>query len=59
VLLVVGPEGGLTAAEVERLAPWARLGLGAHILRAETATLAAAALLATTRTPAPGSPRAG
>lgn len=59
VLVVVGPEGGLTAAEVERLAPWARLGLGAHILRAETATLAAAALLATARTPAPGPPRAG
>ena len=37
VLVVVGPEGGLTDAEVEALAPWRRLDLGPHILRAETA----------------------
>jgi len=49
VLVVVGPEGGLTSAEVEALDPWARLGLGPHILRAETAALAAAAVVATIR----------
>ncbi len=42
ILAVVGPEGGLTAGEVEGLAPWGRLGLGPHILRAETAAVAAA-----------------
>jgi 16S rRNA (uracil1498-N3)-methyltransferase len=54
VLVVVGPEGGLTGAEVEELAPWARLGLGPHVLRAETAALAAAAVLAAGRRPCPG-----
>jgi 16S rRNA (uracil1498-N3)-methyltransferase len=54
VLLVVGPEGGLTGAELEPLAPWARLGLGPHVLRAETAALAAAAVLTGERRPAPG-----
>ena len=45
LLVVVGPEGGLAAAEVEKLGPWARLDLGPHILRAKTAALAAAAVL--------------
>jgi 16S rRNA (uracil1498-N3)-methyltransferase len=45
ILAVVGPEGGLTGAEVEALAPWGRLGLGPHVLRAETAALAAATVL--------------
>jgi 16S rRNA (uracil1498-N3)-methyltransferase len=45
ILAVVGPEGGLTGAEVEDLGPWARVGLGPHILRAETAALAAATVL--------------
>ena len=46
-LAVVGPEGGFTGAEVEVcLAAGARLAtLGPRILRAETAALAAAALL--------------
>jgi 16S rRNA (uracil1498-N3)-methyltransferase len=48
-LLVVGPEGGLADSEVEALKPWARLDLGPHILRAETAALAAAALLVARR----------
>ncbi|HVW35114.1 MAG TPA: RsmE family RNA methyltransferase [Acidimicrobiia bacterium] len=45
VLVVIGPEGGLTPAEVGSLKAWARLDLGPHVLRAETAALAAAALL--------------
>ena len=44
VLVVVGPEGGLSAGEAEALAPWARLDLGPHILRAETAAIAVGAL---------------
>jgi 16S rRNA (uracil1498-N3)-methyltransferase len=49
MLVVVGPEGGLAPAEVEALKPWGRLGLGPHILRAETATLAAATALSAVR----------
>lgn len=56
ILVVVGPEGGLTDSEVEDLKPWARLDLGPHVLRAETAALAAAALLAAGRA-RPGGPR--
>jgi 16S rRNA (uracil1498-N3)-methyltransferase len=52
MLLVVGPEGGLAPAEVEALKPWGRLGLGPHVLRAETATLAAATVLTALRRPA-------
>jgi len=52
ILAVVGPEGGLTAAEAEQLRPWARLGLGPNVLRAETAALAAAAVLGAGRRPA-------
>jgi 16S rRNA (uracil1498-N3)-methyltransferase len=44
ILVVVGPEGGLAPGEAETLRPWARVGLGAHILRAETAAIAAGAL---------------
>jgi len=42
---VVGPEGGLTAAELERLrdAGYAPVRLGPHTLRFETAAIAAAA----------------
>lgn len=45
VLVVIGPEGGLSPAEVEHLDPWGRVGLAVHVLRAETAALAAAVLL--------------
>ena len=56
LLVVVGPEGGLADPEVDALKPWARLDLGPHILRAETAALAAAALLAGRRLGADGEP---
>lgn len=45
--LLTGPEGGLTGEEIEMLlaAGWQPASLGPRILRAETATLAAVALL--------------
>jgi 16S rRNA (uracil1498-N3)-methyltransferase len=45
--LVVGPEGGLTPAEVEALAAagWAPAGLARHVLRVDTAVAAGLALL--------------
>jgi 16S rRNA (uracil1498-N3)-methyltransferase len=46
VLVAVGPEGGWERGEVEGLRPWATITLGPHVLRAETAALAAAATLA-------------
>lgn len=49
VLVVIGPEGGFTGEEVAALRPWARVGLGPHVLRAETAALAVAAVLAAAR----------
>lgn len=44
--LLIGPEGGLTSDEVERLAArgWRIVTLGSRILRAETAALAAVAI---------------
>jgi 16S rRNA (uracil1498-N3)-methyltransferase len=50
-LLVVGPEGGFDPDELESLGSPARLRLGPHVLRAETAALAGAAVLATRRAP--------
>jgi len=46
-LLLVGPEGGWTAAEraAAEAADFAPLGLGPHVLRTETAALVGAALL--------------
>ena len=42
--VVVGPEGGLTPAEIERLGPAIpRLALAPHVLRAETAPIAVVA----------------
>ena len=49
LLLVIGPEGGLAPEELEVLRPWARVGLGPLVLRAETAALAAAAALSIPR----------
>jgi 16S rRNA (uracil1498-N3)-methyltransferase len=45
--LLVGPEGGFTAAEIEALEQggWVRVSLGRHVLRAETAAVVGAALL--------------
>jgi 16S rRNA (uracil1498-N3)-methyltransferase len=43
--VVVGPEGGLDPAELARLGDKPRLGLGPFVLKAETAPIAAVALL--------------
>lgn len=60
-VLVVGPEGGLDPDEVAALKSPAedgegpvRLRLGPHVLRAETAAIAGAAVLATRRAPGLG-----
>jgi 16S rRNA (uracil1498-N3)-methyltransferase len=45
LLAVVGPEGGFVPGEEDALRPWARVGLGPHVLRAETAAVAVAATL--------------
>lgn len=46
-VVLIGPEGGFTEAEVDRAMEigWRRLGLGPRILRVETAAIAAAVLL--------------
>ena len=54
-LLVVGPEGGFDPGEVAAL-DGRRLRLGPHVLRAETAAIAGAAVLATKRTQVPDDP---
>jgi len=48
-LLLVGPEGGLDPAERQDLDGAPRLGLGPHVLRSETAAVAAAAALTVRR----------
>jgi 16S rRNA (uracil1498-N3)-methyltransferase len=62
-LLVVGPEGGLAPEDLRllegavleghRAAPLPRLAVGPHVLRAETAAVAAAAVLSARRAPEP------
>ncbi len=46
-VLAVGPEGGFSPAEDElfRVHGWARLKLGANILRSETAAVVGAAMM--------------
>jgi 16S rRNA (uracil1498-N3)-methyltransferase len=48
-VLVVGPEGGFDADELAALEAPVRLRLGPHVLRAETAAIAGAAVLTTRR----------
>ncbi len=48
-LVLVGPEGGLEPDEIIALGPVARVGIGPHVLRAETAAVALAAALAVRR----------
>lgn len=49
--VLVGPEGGLDPEEVAALGPCARIAVGPHILRADTAPIAVASVLATRRRP--------
>jgi 16S rRNA (uracil1498-N3)-methyltransferase len=51
VTVVIGPEGGLTREEIERLraAGYLSVALGPFTLRYETAALAAAAIVAAAR----------
>jgi 16S rRNA (uracil1498-N3)-methyltransferase len=46
--VLIGPEGGLDRAEIDRLGPVEVVAFGPHILRADTAPIAAAALLSAT-----------
>jgi 16S rRNA (uracil1498-N3)-methyltransferase len=48
-MLVVGPEGGFSPAEADALVGAPRVTVGPHVLRAETAAVAAAAVLAARR----------
>ena len=48
-LLVIGPEGGLDPAEVRELGADLRVGVGPHVLRAETAAVAVAGALCSRR----------
>jgi 16S rRNA (uracil1498-N3)-methyltransferase len=48
-MLVIGPEGGLDPDEIATLGAAARLRIGPHVLRAETAAIAGAAVLTTRR----------
>jgi 16S rRNA (uracil1498-N3)-methyltransferase len=58
--LVVGPEGGLADRELEAMGNAPRLALGPHVLRAETAAVAGAAVLTAGRLPGhPSSPAGG
>lgn len=56
--VLVGPEGGFSPAEAEALRSAPRLAVGPHVLRAETAAVAVAALLTVRRLPASGRPPA-
>jgi 16S rRNA (uracil1498-N3)-methyltransferase len=56
-LVVVGPEGGLRAEEHTGLGDPPRLAVGPHVLRADTAALAAAAALAGHRRSGPTTPQ--
>ncbi|MBM3671285.1 MAG: 16S rRNA (uracil(1498)-N(3))-methyltransferase [Actinobacteria bacterium] len=57
--LVVGPEGGLADEELEAMEDAPRLALGPHVLRAETAAVAGAAVLTAGRRPSHAVPKAG
>lgn len=52
-LLVVGPEGGFGPEDLAVLGAAPRLAVGAHVLRADTAAVAAAALLVARRSSRP------
>lgn len=55
-MLVIGPEGGLDTDELAALGATARLRIGPHVLRAETAAIAGASVLTARRATARGHP---
>jgi 16S rRNA (uracil1498-N3)-methyltransferase len=57
--VLVGPEGGFSGAERDALRSLPRLTLGPHVLRAETAAVAAAAVLAPLRRTLDAAPPTG
>jgi 16S rRNA (uracil1498-N3)-methyltransferase len=48
-MLVVGPEGGFAPEDLEALVGARTVGVGPHVLRAETAAVAVAAVLSAAR----------
>ena len=58
-LVLVGPEGGWSEEELAAASGLPRVGLGPHVLRAETAAMAAATLLAALRSGLVSPPPAG
>jgi len=50
ISIISGPEGGFAAEELDALSAWTRVGLGANVLRADTAPIVAVAIVRATRT---------
>jgi 16S rRNA (uracil1498-N3)-methyltransferase len=48
ITIISGPEGGFAPEELDALAGWTHLGLGPHVLRADTAPIVAVAIVRAT-----------
>jgi 16S rRNA (uracil1498-N3)-methyltransferase len=55
LVCLIGPEGGFTSSELETAAAagYSRVGLARHVLRSETAAMAAAVALSSAKPSAP------